>query len=276
MLRENMTGRDRLFALVVNPQSTLLARRPDYWGRTVSTDRNDPPAPWLKIVRYGDRVRAYTSGDGQNWSLFGSDRIEFPQRVYAGLCAMARSKETPAVARFDHVSVVPGPPEFTYRVEGILFRGGTFLAANVAGMKDDKITYTHNGKRQTTSNAEVARLIYKPVPAELSEKIPGDRTGVALASGDFIEGDLKEVSYRVTVSNVLFGPRTFGVKNNQVLAVYVKEAQTPRLPFVITATDGSVYQARSIKVEKDSLSFEDPTLGGLTLPTNQLAQLKHN
>ena len=30
---------------------------------------------------------------------------------------------------------------------------------------------------------------------------------LALASGDFIEGELKEVSYRVTVSNVVFGPR---------------------------------------------------------------------
>jgi hypothetical protein len=190
---------------------------------------------------------------------------------------MARSKETSAVAKLDHVSIAPGSPEFTYGVEGILFRSGTFLAADVAGMKDDKITYTRHGKRTTTSSAEVARLIYKPVPAELSEKIPGDHTGVALASGDFIEGDLKEVSYRVTVSNLVFGPRTFGVKNNhEVLAIYVKDAQAPSLPFVITATDGSVYQTKSIKLEKDSISFEDPTLGSLTLATKELAQLKHN
>jgi hypothetical protein len=276
MLRENMTGRDRLFAVVVNPQSTLLARRPDYWGRTVSTDRSEPPARWLKIVRYGNRVRAYTGGDGQDWTLCASDKIEFPQRVFAGLCAMARSKETPAVAKFDHVSIVPGSPEFTYGVEGILFRGGTFLAADVAGMKDDKITYTRHGKRTTTSSAEVARLIYKPVPAELSEKIPGDRTGVALASGDFIEGDIKDVSYRVTVSNLVFGPRTFGVKNNEVLAIYVKEAQAPGLPYVVTATDGSVYQAKAVRVEKDTVSFEDPTLGHVTLENKELAQLKRN
>jgi hypothetical protein len=189
---------------------------------------------------------------------------------------MARSKETPAVAKFDHVSIVPGSPEFTYGVEGILFRGGTFLAADVAGMKDDKITYTRHGKRTTTSSAEVARLIYKPVPAELSEKIPGDRTGVALASGDFIEGDIKDVSYRVTVSNLVFGPRTFGVKNNEVLAIYVKEAQAPGLPYVVTATDGSVYQAKAVRVEKDTVSFEDPTLGHVTLENKELAQLKRN
>jgi hypothetical protein len=276
MLRENMTGRDRLFALVVNPQSTLLARRPDYWGRTLSTDRNDPRASWLKIVRYGNRVRAYTSSDGRAWSLYGSERIEFPERVYAGLCAMARNKQTPAVARFDHVSIIPGSPEFVYGVEGILFRSGTFLAADIAGMKDDKITYTHNHKRTTTSSAEVARLIYKPVPAELAEKIPDDRMGVALASGDFIDGDIKEVSYRVTVSNLVFGPRTFGLKTNEVLAIYVKHAGAPELPYVVTATDGSVYQGKAIKIEKDSISLEDPTLGAVTLATRELAQLKHN
>jgi hypothetical protein len=276
MLRENMTGRDRLFALVVNPQSTLLARRPDYWGRTVSTDRNDPRASWLKIVRYGNRLRAYTSSDGRAWSLYGSDRIEFPERLYAGLCAMARNKQTPAVAKFDHVSIIPGSPEFVYGVEGILFRSGTFLAAEVAGMKDDKITYTHNHKRTTTSSAEVARLIYKPVPAELAEKIPDDGTGIALASGDFIDGDIKEVSYRVTVSNLVFGPRTFGLKTNEVLAIYVKHAGAPDLPYVITATDGSVYQAKSITVENNYISFEDPTLGAVRLLTRELAQLKHN
>jgi hypothetical protein len=276
MVRENMTALDRVFALVVSPQATTLARRPEYWGRISATDRADAPAAWLKVVRHGTRLRGYTSVDGKSWTLLAADRIEMPERVYVGLCAMARSRETPAVATFDQVSITPGPPAFTYATEGILFRSGTFLAAEVGSLKENTLTYTRHGKRQTTSNADVARLIYKAVPAELAEKIPADRTGVALASGDFIEGEMKEVSYRVTVSNVVFGPRTFGIKTHDVLAIYLKDADAPGLPYVVTATDGSVFQSKSIKISKDSVSIEDPNLGPLELPTSELAQLKVN
>jgi hypothetical protein len=276
MVRENMTTLDRFLALVVSPQATLLARRSDYWGRTVSNDRNEPPAGWMKIVRHTNRLRAYTSTDGKSWTLLGAERIELPERAFVGLCAMARNKETAAVATFDHVSITPGPPAFTHATEGILFRSGTFLAAEVAGLKESTVTYTRNGKRTTVSNADVARLIYKPIPAELAEKIPADRTGVALASGDFIEGELKGISYRVTVSNVVFGPRTFGIKTHDVLAIYLKDADAPKLPYVVTAMDGCVYQSKSIKVAKDAISIEDPTLGPIDLPLRELAQLKMN
>jgi regulation of enolase protein 1 (concanavalin A-like superfamily) len=276
MIRENMTALDRVFALVVSPQATVVARRTDYWGRITATDRTDSPAAWIKIVRHGNRLRGYTSTDGKAWTLLSAERIEMTERVFVGLCAMARSRETSGVATFDHVSITPGPPAFTYATEGILFRSGTFLAADVAGLKENSVTYTRHGKRTTSSNADVARLIYKPVPAELAEKIPADRTGVALASGDFIEGELKEVSYRVTVSNVVFGPRTFGIKTNDVLAIYLKDADAPSLPYVVTTTDGSVFQSKSIKTGKDAVSIEDPNLGPIELPLNELAQLKVN
>jgi hypothetical protein len=87
---------------------------------------------------------------------------------------------------------------------------------------------------------------------------------------------MKEVSYRVTVSNVVFGPRTFGIKTHDVLAIYLKDADAPGLPYVVTATDGSVFQSKSIKISKDSVSIEDPNLGPLELPTSELAQLKVN
>jgi hypothetical protein len=276
MIRENMTTLDRVFALVVSPQATAVARRADYWGRITATDRTESPAAWIKIVRHANRVRGYTSTDGKDWSLLSAARIDMPERVFVGLCAMARSKETPGVATFDHVSLTPGPPAFTYATEGILFRSGTFLAADVAFLKENTVTYTRHGKRITSPNADVARLIYKAIPAELAEKIPADRTGVALASGDFIEGELKEVSYRVTVSNVVFGPRTFGIKTHDVLAIYLKDADAPSLPYVVTATDGSVFQSKSIKMSKDGVSLEDPNLGPLEVPINELAQLKVN
>ena len=72
------------------------------------------------------------------------------------------------------------------------------------------------------------------------------------------------------------GPRTFGIKTHDVLAIYLKDADAPSLPYVVTTTDGSVFQSKTIKMSKDSVSIEDPNLGPLELPRDELAQLKVN
>ncbi|HEY7117369.1 MAG TPA: PA14 domain-containing protein [Tepidisphaeraceae bacterium] len=276
MVRESMTSLDRFVAVVVGPQATMLARRPDYWGRTMASDRSEAVAPWLKIVRMGHRQRAYTSPDGKTWSLLGGERIEFPERVFVGLCAMARSKETPAVATFDHVSITPGPPALAYTNPGILFRSGTFLAAEVLGIKDGTLAYNREGKRRYAPVNDVARLVYKPVPAELAEKAPGGQSGALLGSGDFVEGDVKEVSYRVTVSNLVLGPRTMGIKTNDVLAIYLKDAEDAKLTYMVTAMDGSVYQSKALKVNGGVVALEDPTVGRVELSLKQVARLAVN
>jgi hypothetical protein len=276
MIRENMTARDRFAAVVVAPQSTVFVRRPNYWGNITSSERTERPQEWLKLERHASHLRAYTSADGKDWGLLATDKIDLPERMFVGLCAMSRAKETPAVATFDNVALRVGPPALTHGVEGVLFRSGTFLAAEINGMKEGTLTYTRAGKRTTIPNADVARLVYKAVPADLGEHVPADRTGVLLGSGDFIEGDLKEVSYRVTVSNIVFGHRTFAIKNGDVLAIYVKDAGAPGMPCVITATDGSVYQSKTITVIRDAVSLQDPTVGPLELPLKDLARLKMN
>jgi hypothetical protein len=276
LLRENMGTRDRFVALVTSPQTTTVARRADYWGRITTDPRSDPPAPWIRISRMGNRVRTYTSPDGQAWSPLATDRLALPERCFVGLCAMSRNKDTPATAAFDHVSLTPGPPALTHTVEGLLFRSGTFLAAEINGLKDGTITYTRNNKRQHVSATEVAQLVYKPTPAELTEKVPPSQTGALLANGDFVEGELKEVSYKVTISNLVFGPRTLNLKTGEVLALYLNDPTETHLPYTLTTTDGSTYQSPRIQPTPDTIQLQDPTLGPTTLPLKDLAQLKLN
>ena len=277
MIRENVTTLDRFVAVVVGPGATSIARRHDYWGRTENTQRIEPAANWLRMVRHGNRLRSYTSQDGKSWSLLGTERMDLPERVFVGMCDMSRDKETPVVATFDHVSIAPGPPELTYAAPGILFRSGTFLSAEVLGFgKDGALAYTRNGKRCYAPSPDVARLIYQSVTAELAQTLPHGSTGALLASGDFIDGDLKEVTYRVTVSNVVLGPRTMNIKAGEVLAICFKDADPPALAYVLTTTDGSIYQSKTVKISKETISLEDPSLGSIELPLKELAQIKIN
>ncbi len=277
MIRENMTSLDRFVAIVAGPGATVIARRQDSWAHTTTTERMESAAAWLKLVRHGTRVRAYTSEDGKAWSLLGANHIDLPERVFVGLCDMTRDKETPAVATFDHVSIVPGPPAMAYPAAGILFHSGSFLSCQALGFgKTGALAYDRNGQRHYAENPDVARLIYKPIMSELAQTLAPGHSGALIGSGDFIEGDLKEITWRVTVSNIAFGPRTMDIKGGDVLAVCMKDADVPSLPFVIIATDGSIYQGKSIKTNKDTLSIEDPSLGLVEIPLKELAQIKVN
>jgi hypothetical protein len=276
MVRENMTSLDRFLAVAVGPDSTTVVRRTEYWGRTEVGERAEAAAAWIKIARVDKRLRAYTSPDGVAWSLLGNERLSLPDRVYVGLYAMARSKDVPAVAAFDNVKLTAGSPALAHRAEGILFKNGTFLAAEVAGVKNGKVAYTRNGERKYLPDSDVARLVYKPVSAEIAEKAPADQTGLLMASGDFIDGEIKEISYLVILSNVVFGRRTINLRTNDVLAIYLSQAQPPALPYVLTTTDGSVYQTKAVKADGDTIDFEDPTLGPIEIPKKEIAQLKVN
>jgi regulation of enolase protein 1 (concanavalin A-like superfamily) len=277
MIREQMTGQDRFVAIVVGPGATVIARRQDSWAHTTTTERAESAATWLKLARHGNRIRAYTSTDGKSWSLLGTNHIDLPERLFVGLCNMTRDKETPAVATFDNVSVTPGPPAMAYPAAGILFHSGSFLACQALGFgKTGALAYDRNGQRHYAQSPDVARLIYKPIMSELAQTLAPGHSGALLGSGDFIEGDLKEITWRVTVSNIVFGRRTMDIKGSDILAVCMKDADVPSLPFVITATDGSIYQCKSIKTDQENITIEDPSLGAVELPLKELAQIKVN
>jgi hypothetical protein len=278
MVRDNMTGStDRYLAVVVGPNSTTVARRADTWGKAEAAARQDAVAAWLKVERVDNRVRAFTSADGREWSLLGNDKLTLPPRAYVGLCAMARSKETPAVAAFDHVKLTPGSPPLTHRVEGILFKNGSFLACEVRGVKAGKVALDRNGQRQYIPDSDVARIVYKAVTAEVAQNAPADQTGVLMASGDFLDGEIKDItSYSAVVSNVVFGRRTVVLKGQDVVAINLAAATPPAEAIVITAVDGSVYQAKTIAVSGDRVSFEDPAVGAVELSRKDLAQLRTN
>lgn len=276
MIRDGLRADSRFASIVVSPTATTFVRKVEAHSKAASTSKETAPPGWLKMTRYANRVRVYTSSDGKEWSLHAGERLELPENLYVGMCGMARSRETPAIAVFDHVAISTGAPTLLHTTEGVLFRGGTFLACELHGLKENNIIFTRAGKRTTQTAVDVARLVYKAVPEELAEAIPSDRTGVLLGSGDFIEGELKEINYRVTVSNLVFGPRTFGVKTNDVLAIYLQDARAARTPYTLMGTDGSVYQAKSLKIEQDALLVDDAALGQIILPMKELAQLKVN
>jgi regulation of enolase protein 1 (concanavalin A-like superfamily) len=75
----------------------------------ISSSGTYAPAPWpcwLRLVRNGNLLSAYTSPDGVNWAQFGSNQtIMMAQNVYVGLAVDNSGGSTLATATFDNVSI---------------------------------------------------------------------------------------------------------------------------------------------------------------------------
>jgi hypothetical protein len=83
---------------------------------------------WVKLVRKGDWLGGYSSPDGTNWTLLGSETIDgLADQVYVG---MAVSSSSLCTASFDHVSV--GPAEVTLATPAVIGTGDGLLGSYYA------------------------------------------------------------------------------------------------------------------------------------------------
>lgn len=65
------------------------------------------PAPqWLRLVRSGSTITAYTSTDRTNWVLRGSQTITLPEEAYVGLAVTAHNNAALNTAVFESPSVL--------------------------------------------------------------------------------------------------------------------------------------------------------------------------
>jgi hypothetical protein len=60
---------------------------------------------WLKIVREGNRLTAYTSREGNYWTMAAEQSMPMPPLVYAGLIAFSADEQSTAIASFTEAGI---------------------------------------------------------------------------------------------------------------------------------------------------------------------------
>jgi len=68
---------------------------------------NAAPNNWVRLVRSGQTIKAYRSGDGTNWTLVKTCTVAMGTDIYVGLAVSSRRSGTVGTATFDNVTVVP-------------------------------------------------------------------------------------------------------------------------------------------------------------------------
>jgi hypothetical protein len=96
--------------------STLLSaanglafkRRPLTGSMTTSTAGENATAPrWVRLVRMGSLITAYSAADGATWTPIGSDTIESGPTVYVGLAISSHNPMAQTTAVFSNVLTIP-------------------------------------------------------------------------------------------------------------------------------------------------------------------------
>jgi hypothetical protein len=246
------------------------------WGKAIDRPAQDrrpdlKPPYWVRLVRLGNRFAGYQSTDGHSWRLLAEAKSEMPDRIFAGLALVNARPGEVARATFDHVTlgatVVPG--RFMPR---IVLRDGTMIADPFTAMDETAVTLSKGHGGRTVLTANVARLLFQAAP-DATALAPG-RTGVLMSNGDFIEGEFRGLAEsRVRISSVLFGQRTYDLRN-KVAAVALRDLTPLNPAFEVRTQEGSEWRARAIAVEADSLRLEEPLVGTWRIAARELADIQ--
>lgn len=107
MIRSSLSpGSAHGLVLVSSGKGTAFQRRTASGG--VSTYTLGPSAPrWVRAIRQGTKVTAFTSTDGQTWSRIGSDTIALGSVAYLGLAVTSHNPSALTTAGLSNVTVVP-------------------------------------------------------------------------------------------------------------------------------------------------------------------------
>jgi regulation of enolase protein 1 (concanavalin A-like superfamily) len=107
MFRDSLAPNAKEVGLFVTPGGGLrLMRRTATGGSTTASSVAGPKAPyWLKLVRAGGTITAYSSTNGATWTTVGSVSVSMNSTIYVGMAVTSKKTTATATATFDNLSV---------------------------------------------------------------------------------------------------------------------------------------------------------------------------
>lgn len=238
------------------------------------------PPIWVKLIRRGARLSAYTSSDGENWDLVALENIILPEATLVGVLVSSHNNNAVCTATFEKLAISTAEPRASepaaaavQALRGVVLRDGTTVSGQLRSISDSAVRiYREREHEISIPLTEVARILFGGPSRDRRAKIEPGRTGVLLSNGDFFEGTLQGLEGdRVKISSVLFGLRKFEAA--QTVAAVLRDIAPPAAKYEVRLVDGAMLYADEVGVERDAIALKTKA-GELKFPTSEIAEIK--
>ena len=127
---------------------------------------------------------------------------------------------------------------------GALTWDGSFIARKVVAMDDTKVSFENLPKELFLSTVNTSAVFFGPISLEHAYRLKGKRQGILLASGHFVEGNLKSVAGgTVVLESVLLGRKSYTV-GAEALVLWLQTPKPTATRFTLRTKDGSLLLAK--------------------------------
>ena len=158
---------------------------------------------------------------------------------------------------------------------GVFSWAGSRIASSPVSVDDSSVKFSKGTYPERISTINVSRIVMRPVPVKYRNRITDNRTGVLLANGDFVEGQMQSLDNDMLVLNsVLFGVKVYGI--DQVMAIVLAgiKAPTKTSRFNLRLENGSHFRVRGFRVDNKDIIVDDPSVGKMRIPLTEFNELR--
>jgi hypothetical protein len=239
---------------------------------------------WLRLQRQGDWFRAYTSPDGRHWRLIDKVYLKVDSELLAGCALTGREttpynrtqQTTPVGCLFDQVQTGRGLRHHAF-VPQIHLVSGSVVVEDIAFARDSRLHFAGSVRWPAIPFNKISLIQFQWVPSYWAPSIEAGRPGALLTSGEFLDGDLKEIhSGMCLMSTILFGLRQFDAHHELLSVVF----RPPRPTTAVTSGTceiqtwrGSVLRGTLRSLSEEGLLLQEPALGLLTVPFHSVEEI---
>lgn len=236
---------------------------------------------WIRLKRAGDQILGYVSRNGRQWELIERTTLSMNEEILAGLALTGCPESVPATAkapawnwsqcRFDSVQMGQAL-RFHSFTPNILLQSGSSIASDIAMASSTELFYAGPNGLDKVRLGNISRIDFYWVPSRHEAKLRRGQPGALLASGEFIEGELRGLSGgQCTLNSILFGLRSFDV-NSEVVSIVLgpPPRPTPSATCVLHSWSGGSWLGTDLRIEPAGMRVHDRSMGAVQVAYHDL------
>lgn len=265
---------------------------------------------FLQVPRTGDYEFITTSDDGVRFSINGAQlidnwtdhsvtenkakvqlekgkkhniRIEYFENSGEAIMRVeyidpSKARRKLSELRLEPPAGITGEPDLPLLVKtglkpGVILRDGTYLSTQIKKANDTAVVLGKPFDDLTISTFNVARVVFREIPADTAARATASRQGALLVGGDFVDGEFKSFERgMLKLSSLLFGFQSLETKF-ETHALMLREPKFDQSHWRVRDYRGNVVLAEKLQFDGDQVVINSPVLKEFRLPLSSVYRI---